>query len=110
MGWITEVDDAAQTAGAIGFRPNRESETFSGHSKEELARRVGLAERTVEGLARAVALVAYWSSSNDDRVAPAVIARLVNTLQRSSGTSTWLDLDRYPAVLALYAAGLGCVL
>lgn len=80
------------------------------YSKDELARRVGLAERIVEGLARAVALVGYWGSSGDDRILPAIIARLANSLTRTGGTSSWLDLDLYPAVLTLYAAGLGCVL
>jgi hypothetical protein len=80
------------------------------YSREELARRVALAEAVTGNLARAVALVGYWGAAHDDRIVPTVIARLANALIRTAGTSTWLDLDHYSAVLALYSAGLGCVL
>ena len=82
----------------------------TGYSDEELARRVGAYEALVEDLARAAALAAYWSGTTDERLVPAVVARLANAFERTSGEGVWLDLSIYPAVLVLYGAGLGAVI
>jgi hypothetical protein len=80
------------------------------YSDEELARRVSAYEESTERLGRAAALIAYWSKTTDDRLAPGTVARLANALDRGSGVNVWLDLTLYPAVLVLYGAGLGAVI
>lgn len=80
------------------------------YSKEELARRAAAYEALTEDLGRAAALGTYWEKTTDNRIVPAIVARLANAMERSNGVSVWLDLFLYPAVLVLYAGGLGAVL
>jgi len=79
------------------------------YSKDELARRVAAYESLTEDLGRAAALVAYWNTSSDDRLVPGIVARLANAMERANGVTPWLELYLYPALLVLYAGGLGCV-
>jgi hypothetical protein len=60
-------------------------------------------------LVRAVAVVAYFVSAAGSRLLPGVIAHLANAFERKGGQDVWLDLQRYPSLLALYSAGLGLV-
>ena len=58
-------------------------------------------------LARAVALGARWSS---DLVRPAwtsLLERVVAGVDRVGAPTTWADVSLYPAVLLVYAAGVG---
>lgn len=80
------------------------------YSDEEFARRLAAYEALTEDLARAAALVSYWDKTTDERLVPGLIARLANVLDRTAGEQPFLDLYRYPAVLVLYAAGLGAVI
>lgn len=76
---------------------------------EELAKRVELYEGSVATLVQALALVAYFGDPRDQRLIPGVIGSLANAFEPSQGTAVWLDLHRYPAMLAMYGAGLGAV-
>jgi hypothetical protein len=80
------------------------------YADEEFGRRLAAYEALVDGLARAASLVAYWSKTTDERLVPGVVARLANALERSNGQQPFLQLYLYPAVLVLYAAGLGAVI
>ncbi len=82
----------------------------AGFSINELNRRLeGIDSRCAE-LARAASLVGYWWSPMSNRIVPEVVARLANGLDRSAGVDAWLDLYLYPALLVLYANGLGAVI
>jgi hypothetical protein len=79
-------------------------------SDEEFVRRLASYELLVEDLARAAALVAYWSRTTDERLVPTVVARLGNAVETNARRSPLLDLQSYPAVLVLHSAGLGAVI
>lgn len=79
------------------------------YSKEELARRVAAYEQLAEDLGRAASLITYWATT-DERIVPSIVARLANALERANGVVPWLELYRYPALLVMYAAGLGAVM
>jgi hypothetical protein len=79
------------------------------YSAEELASRVGAYEELSAELSRSVALVGHWSDDAGARLVGRLVGRLANALGRSNGQVPWLKLDRYPALLAMYAAGIGAV-
>jgi hypothetical protein len=90
------------------------AEGFDAHapaySKEEFARRLAGYEGLTNELCRAVATVMYWLTDvAGARVISRLVGRLANSARRPAGVPTWLELDRYPALLVLYAAGLGAV-
>lgn len=80
------------------------------YSDEEFARRMKAYEELAEDLARAAALVVYWSRTTDERLIPGVVTRLANSIERTAGQVPFLELSLYPAVLVLYGAGLGAVI
>lgn len=79
-------------------------------SDEEFVQRMNAYEKLTENLGRAAALVAYWTRTTDDRLVPGVVTRLANARERAGGQVPFLELSLYPAVLVLYAAGLGAVI
>jgi hypothetical protein len=79
------------------------------YSKEELARRLAGYEALTNGLCRAVATLMYWTDVAGARSISRLVGRLANSARRPAGVPVWLELDRYPALLVLYAAGLGAV-
>lgn len=79
------------------------------YSKEELARRAAAYETLTEDLGRGAALVAYWSGTTDERLVPGLVVRLANAMERENGVVPWLEMHLYPALLVLYAGGLGAV-
>lgn len=99
-----EADRAIDGMRAGGFEAEKVP-----YSAEELARRLTAYEGLTDDLARVVALVTHWSDEAGGRVVGRLIGRLANALGRTTGTGPWLALDRYPALLVLYAAGLGAV-
>ncbi|MES2211078.1 MAG: hypothetical protein V4515_13005 [Chloroflexota bacterium] len=80
------------------------------YSKDELARRVAAYEALTEDLSRAAAMVAYWSKATDDRLVAGLVARLANAMERDNGVVPWLEMFLYPALLVMYAGGLGSVI
>jgi hypothetical protein len=81
-----------------------------GFSNEELVRRVAAYEGLVDDLGRAAALLGYWSHTVDPRLLSWLVQRLANAVDRGEGLIQWLNLIRYPAVLIVYAGGLGAVI
>jgi len=80
------------------------------YTKEELPRRAAAYEALTEDLGRAAALVAYWGKTTDDRIVPRILARLANAMERGNGVVPWLEMHLYPALLVMYAGGLGAVI
>ena len=99
----------AETARVIEAMRDESFDAHAPDSNEELARRIATYEALIEDLARAAALIAYWSKTTDERLVPGVVSRLATALERDNGVNVWLDLYLYPAVLVLYGAGLGGV-
>ena len=66
-------------------------------------------ERASADLVRSLAVVAYFVGAAGSRLLPGVIGHLANAFERKGGQDVWLDLQRYPSLLALYSAGLGLV-
>ena len=79
-------------------------------STEELDHRVDAFEGLTAELAKSLALVAHWGNDSGAHLLGRLIGRLTNAPGRTSGQGEWLELDRYPALLALYSAGVGAVL
>lgn len=100
----------AETARVIEAMRDESLASGVAYSDEELVRRVAGYEVLTQDLASAAGLVAYWSQTTDDRLVPSIVARLANALDRGNGTTIWLELYLYPAVLVLYGGGLGAVI
>ena len=79
-------------------------------SPEELVGRSSAYEELSEALARAASLVMYWSDVADERIVSRIVSRLANAVERTLSTGPWLDLSLYPALLVMYAGGLGAVI
>lgn len=80
------------------------------YSTDQHVRRIDAFEELTGDLGRAAGLVAYWGGETDDRLVPGLIGRLANAPDRGSGQIPWLQLYLYPAMLVLYAGGLGAVI
>jgi len=61
-------------------------------------------------LARAMALGARWSADTVRPIWPALIERVVASVDRTQAQTVWADLSLYPGVLLLYASGIGALL
>ncbi len=116
--WAADPTKLPRMSAALGLEAGHVIEGMRGdgfgenqaYSSEELARRVGDYEELAAGMGLAAALVGHWSDETGARVVGRLIGRLANALSRSNGQRPWLDLDRYPALLVMYAAGVGAVL
>lgn len=104
--------DALQAeAGRVieGMRAEEFDAQAPAYSTQELARRLARYEALTDDLCRAVATLMYWTDVAGARSISRLVGRLANSARRPAGVPAWLELDRYPALLALYAAGLGAV-
>ena len=116
--WAADPTMLPRMSTALGLEAGRVIEGMRGdgfgenqtYSSEELASRVGAYEELAAEISRAVALVGHWSDETGARIVGRLIGRLANALGRSNGQVPWLELDRYPALLVMYAAGIGAVL
>lgn len=77
------------------------------YSDSELARRVGALGTATDQLARLSATSGYWAPVETARLWPQVLAALLGSRERGTGLRFWLELVAYPALLVLYAFGLG---
>jgi hypothetical protein len=60
-------------------------------------------------LASAVALGARWSGDAVRPIWTSLLERVVGAVDRGQGQTIWADLSLYPAVLLLYASGVGAL-
>ena len=81
----------------------------SDYTNEAVAERV----RQIDALSeRTLALAAngcFWGTAEQDEAWVGIIRRLAEFEVPSSGVTTWLELFRYPALVALYATGIASV-
>lgn len=75
-------------------------------SPEDYRARVARYETEIEPLARIFGILGRWGGATEDRIAGEVLSDLAVT-GIESGSTWWLDLRFYPAVLLSYAFGLG---
>ena len=76
-------------------------------TREEFRRRVDVYEAATEPLARVVAVLGRWGTDMEfDGVLNTILAVFARANERNSGTTDWLDLREYPAVLLATTYGL----
>jgi hypothetical protein len=66
-------------------------------------------EATCTTLVKMLAVGGYWGDPNHRELWVGILDRLVNRWIELSGVEIWIKLRQYPAILALYALGLGAV-
>jgi hypothetical protein len=77
-------------------------------SNEELARRTDAFEALAAPIVRACAWGGFYGDPATRTIWPGVVGRAANTVVRTGGNhDAWRLLDRYPAVLMMYAVGIG---
>jgi hypothetical protein len=75
---------------------------------EDYGRRVMRYEAAIEPLARMLGIIGRWGDEAGHRLACDILGDLAYT-KTEGGLNYWLDLRVYPAVLLLYAYGLGAL-
>jgi hypothetical protein len=79
-----------------------------GLTSEEFARRIKLYEARSERLVRLFSVLGQWGDGSEFRLVREVLQEI--GFRRSlSGLTVWIQVSRYPAVLILYAYGLGAL-
>lgn len=77
-------------------------------SPEEFHRRVMLYEAATEPLARILGVIGRWGDDASHALACETLVALARA-ESMGGLTTWLNLRTYPALLVLYAYGLGAL-
>jgi hypothetical protein len=79
-------------------------------SAEEFQRRVAVYEGSTEGLAKVCGLVGRWGDDTQVRLVVDAVRAIVDHAESTmGGLTTFLNMRRYPAVLAYQACALGMV-
>jgi hypothetical protein len=78
-------------------------------SDDELRRRVDSYRTAVSGLAPILAEGCYWGESWTSGLWQKVIHRVANAVEGGSGIVVWVQLRLLPAMMLLYAGGVGAV-
>lgn len=92
--------DRISTAG-LQFDENWSSEGFE--------KRIKFYESATEILRSMLAVGSYWSVGPQNTVWPDIIQRLCRCYKSTGGTTGYLNLQHYPAMIAFYAAGISAV-
>jgi hypothetical protein len=80
-----------------------------GDEPADFARRVASNEAAAATVMGLLATGTFWGDDKQPSLWVKAIERLANPPDADSGVGFWPSLKRYPALLALYAAGLGAV-
>ena len=91
----------ADTAAAIHVRPAPEQSDI----QQDFSARVAAYEAATAELLPMLAAVAFWGSREQSELCIRAVRRLAS-LPMANGIAVLLELRRYPATLALYAAGI----
>lgn len=84
--------------------------TGQADTAEDFARRVSQNESAAEVVIALLATGAFWSEEDEQQsLWVRCVERLANPADADAGAGPWPSLRRYPALLALYAAGLGAL-
>jgi hypothetical protein len=78
-------------------------------SSEEVASRMAIYEELSLTLAGMVANVSFYGESSHDTLLVEVIEQVSNAVGEYSGDAMLLALERYPALLSVYASGIAAV-
>jgi len=79
------------------------------YSQEELLDRLRRYEEVADHLSMCASVLSYWSTSKHLPILHKIVSRSVDSLEQRSGTTIWLALRWYPAILLLYKAGIAAV-
>ena len=97
---------------ATRVRKLLETERFSLsaiYTPEELAARARALQSGTSILLHLIATASYWAEDRHIDTIQLVIHRLGNGFQSPNGTTVWLDMQLYPAMLAFYCGGTAAV-
>lgn len=79
------------------------------YSQEELLDRLRRYEEVADHLSMCASVLSYWSTSKHLPILYKIVSRSVDSLEQRGGTTIWLALRWYPAILLLYKAGIAAV-
>jgi hypothetical protein len=79
------------------------------YSQEELLDRLRRYEEVADHLSMCASVLSYWSTPKHLPILYKIVSRSVDSLEQRGGTTIWLALRWYPAILLLYKAGIAAV-